>query len=200
MMHARIATAIAILTSAACAGCDNASSAGSSSAPAANPAAGAAADALPVPPAPGQLRPSGPNSVAIKPDPKLPARDAAGILESSFDDVRFEMDKTADFQESMLSESVKKLFNDRIRIRGYMYPTLRKRGLKQFVLVRDNMECCFGPGAAIYDCILVTMQEGVTTEYSIRPIAVEGKFRFDPLKGPDGRALAIYQMVGEAVK
>ncbi len=110
------------------------------------------------------------------------------------------MDKTADFQETMLTPRVKSLFGDRIRIRGYMYPTLRKRGLKQFVLVRDNMECCFGPGAAIYDCILVTMQEGKTAEYSIRPIAIEGKFRFDALKGPDGRTLAIYQMVAEAVK
>lgn len=197
MTLARIAKATALVAAAISAGCD---SAPSSSSPG-NPAATVAEDSpLPAPPAPGQLRPSGPNSVAIKPDPSLPTRDAAGILESSFDDVKFEMDKTAAFEESMLTAQVKKLFDDRIRIRGYMYPTLRKRGLKQFVLVRDNMECCFGPGAAIYDCILVTMKEGETAEYTIRPIAVEGKFRFDPLKGPDGRALAIYQMVGEAVK
>ena len=81
-----------------------------------------------------------------------------------------------------------------------MFPTPLSKGIKQFVLVRDNQECCFGPGAALYDCVLVTMEPGKTTEYSYRGIAVEGELRLDELKGPDGRALAIYQMKGEAVK
>jgi hypothetical protein len=100
----------------------------------------------------------------------------------------------------MLTDRVKRLFGERIRIRGYIYPTPRKRGLKQFVLVRDNLECCFGPGAALFDCILVTMAGDATAEYTIRPVAVEGEFRFEILPGPDGRPLAIYQMAGEAVK
>jgi len=200
MIFACRATALLLLSAIASAGCDSTLTSGASTPRSARTSDGDAADALPAPQAAGALPPPGPNSVAIKPDPSLPARDAAGILESSFDDVKFEMDKSADFDESMLTDKVKKLFGDRIRIRGYMYPTLRKRGLKQFVLVRDNMECCFGPGAAVYDCILVTMTDGMTAEYTIRPIAVEGKFRFDPLKGPDGRVLAIYQMVAEGVK
>jgi hypothetical protein len=119
------------------------------------------------------------------------------------------MDKSAVFDPSYFTEKNKALFGDRIRIRGFMYPTMRKRGLKQFVLVRDNLECCFGPGAALYDCILVTMEEGKTTEYvSNRPVAVEGEFRYEEPKGPrgevlrapDGRPLAIYQMTAEAVK
>ncbi|MCC6493860.1 MAG: DUF3299 domain-containing protein [Pirellulales bacterium] len=122
-----------------------------------------------------------------------------GIVEATFDDVKFPMEKTERFDRSMLTEKVHGLFGKRIRIRGYMYPTLRKKGLTQFVLVRDNMECCFGPGAALFDCILVTMAPGRTAEYSIRPIAVEGAFRLEELPGPDGRPLAIYQMVGEGV-
>jgi len=187
-------------------GCDGASSAREPSGAASLPAATAPAVAVPnavVPLAqPGQ-------TVAIKPDPALPKRDAAGILEASFDDVKFEMDKAALFDPSYFTAKNKELFGDRIRIRGFMFPAMRKRGLKQFVLVRDNQECCFGPGAALYDCILVTMEEGKTTEYiSTRPVAVEGKFRYEepqgpdgkPMRGPDGRPLAIYQMVGEAVK
>lgn len=121
------------------------------------------------------------------------------IREASFDDVKFPMEKTEQFHETMLTEKVRGMFNSRIRIRGYMYPTLRKRGLTQFVLVRDNLECCFGPGAALFDCVLVSMVPGQTAEYSVRPIAVEGTFRFDPLAGPDGRPVAIYQMIGEQV-
>ena len=86
-------------------------------------------------------------------------------------------------------------------LKGYIFPTLRKTGLNRIVLVRDNMECCFGPGAALFDCILVTMAPGKTAEYSIRPVAVEGTIRLEELQGgPDGRPLAIYQMVGEKVE
>jgi hypothetical protein len=123
-----------------------------------------------------------------------------GYVETSFDDLQFPMAKTDLFAESMFTDRVRSLFDRKIRLRGYMYPTLRKKGLKQFVLVRDNMECCFGPGAALYDCVLVTMAGGATAEYSIYPVAVEGTFRFETLDGPEGRPLAIYQMAGEAVE
>jgi hypothetical protein len=124
----------------------------------------------------------------------------SGVIESSIDDIRFPMDKAQTFERSMLTPKTKSLFDKKIRIRGYMYPTLRRRGLSQFVLVRDNMECCFGPGAALYDCILVSMKPGQTAEYTIRPIAVEGVFRIEEVMGPEGRPLAIYQMAGEAVQ
>ena len=129
----------------------------------------------------------------------LPPRDSSGLIDVTFDDVKFEMEKTDDFERSMLTPKINAMVGQRIRIRGYMFPTALKRGITQFVLVRDNMECCFGPGAALFDCVLVTMQPGETAEFSIRPIAVEGAFRVEELPGPDGRPLAIYQMTGEAV-
>ncbi|HEX6963915.1 MAG TPA: DUF3299 domain-containing protein [Lacipirellula sp.] len=140
------------------------------------------------------------NSKAIGIPEGAPKVDASGVMESTFDDLKFEMDKSAMFERSMLTPKVESLFDKRIRLRGYMFPTLQRRGIKQFVLVRDNMECCFGPGAALYDCVLVTMEPGTTAEYTIRPIAVEGTFRLEPLMGPDRRPLAIYQMTAEAVE
>jgi hypothetical protein len=202
-----------LLAAPLAAGCNGSSSAREprvaspepAAAPAAGPQAAAAAQSVAAVPAPAQAG----QTKAIQPDPSLPKRDASGILETSFDDVKFEMDKSAVFDPSYFTPKNKALFGDRIRIRGFMYPTMRKRGLKQFVLVRDNLECCFGPGAALYDCILVTMEEGKTTEYvSNRPVAVEGEFRYEEPKGPrgevlrapDGRPLAIYQMTAQAVK
>jgi hypothetical protein len=140
------------------------------------------------------------NSKAIGIPKGAPKIDAAGITESTFDDLKFPMDKAAKFERSMLTPTANSLLGKRIRIRGFMFPTSRSKGIKQFVLVRDNMECCFGPGAALYDCVLVTMEPGETTEYSYRGIAVEGTLRLEEITGPDGRALAIYQMKGEAVK
>jgi hypothetical protein len=132
---------------------------------------------------------------------KLPDPDASGYIETTFDDLKFEMTKTELFDRAMLTPKVNALMGKKIRIRGYIFPTLRKTGLTRIVLVRDNMECCFGPGAALFDCILVTMAPGKTAEYSIRPVAVEGTIRLEELQGgPDGRPLAIYQMVGDKVE
>jgi len=124
---------------------------------------------------------------------------SGGVRETTFDDIKFEMEKTDEFQRSMLTPQVEDLFGQQIRIRGYIFPTLKKRGLEQFVLVRDNLECCFGPGAALYDCILVHMNPGKTAEYSIRPVAVEGTFRFEKFVDFDGTVRAIYRLEGDEV-
>lgn len=191
---------VAVIALASAGGCDMSSSqlgqAEQSVAPAIEraatiEAAAAAGARLPQPTA---------NSKAIGVPEGAPKVDASGIMESTFDDLKFEMDKSAMFDRAMLTPKVESLFGQRIRIRGYMFPTMQRRGIKQFVLVRDNMECCFGPGAALYDCVLVTMEPGKTAEYSIRPIAVEGTIRLEPLIGPERRPLAIYQMTAEAVE
>ncbi len=126
--------------------------------------------------------------------------DPTQVIETTFDDMKFEMEKTDPFQRSMLGDPIEERFGQKIRIRGYMFPTLKKRGLKQFVLVRDNLECCFGPGAALFDCILVHMQPGKTAEFSIRPIAVEGTLRFEEFRDFDGTVRAIYRLDGDAAR
>jgi hypothetical protein len=133
--------------------------------------------------------------------PPLVALSQPGVVvDKSFDDIKFEMELDDQFQKTMLTSKIEELFGKRIRIRGYIYPTLKKRGLKQFVLVRDNLECCFGPGAALYDCILVHMKEGKTAEFSIRPVAVQGTFSFEEFLDYDGTTRAIYRLDGEAVE
>lgn len=149
---------------------------------------------------PTDVQSPGATVAAADPGVPLPPPDSRGYVETSFDDIKFPMEKTDAFDESMLTDRVQALFGKNIRIRGYMFPTSRQKGLKRFVLVRDNQECCFGPGAALFDCILVTMNGDATAEFSIYPIAVEGKFRLEVLPGDDGRPLAIYQMAADAVK
>ncbi len=201
-MNVRRALAVVGLLLAAAAGCDRATSARERQAPEAappqTPGATTAAPSAAAPPAAPRSTPGATRVVGIPAG--TPEVDASGITEATFDDVKFDMVKTDLFQRSMLTPKAESLLDKRIRIRGYMYPTLRKKGLKQFVLVRDNLECCFGPGAALYDCVLVTMEPGKTAEYSIRPIAVAGTFRLEELPGPQGRPLAIYQMRAEEVQ
>ena len=122
------------------------------------------------------------------------------VKDLTFDDIKLNMKKGEPFQRSMLTEKIEKLHGTSVRIRGYILPSFQQKGITQFVLVRDNMECCFGPGAALYDCILVEMASGKSTAYTVRPVAVQGKFEISEFKGPDGTHLAIYKLIGEDVK
>jgi len=140
-----------------------------------------------------------------RPAPRTASTDGARSIpaaprEISFDDVKFDIAKDAPFGRELLPQRVTALDRQRVRIRGYILPSFQQTGLSQFVLVRDNMECCFGPGAAIYDCVVVRMLPGRTADFSIRPVAVTGRFRLEELRGPDGRHLAIYALDGEEVR
>ncbi len=155
-------------------------------------------------PAPTQPAAAG----TAKPKPKLLPGARTQVLsavgdrefDKTFDDLRFDLAVGAPFHRELLTEEIEALDGQQIRIRGFILPTPQKRGIKQFVLVRDNQECCFGPGAALFDCILVEMQEGDTAEFTIRPVAVTGTFSIREFKGLDGQHLAIYHIAGESVK
>ncbi len=130
--------------------------------------------------------------------------------EINFDDLKFDIEKDQAFDKSQLNEDVKSLHGKKVKIRGYILPTtlFKEKGIKQFVLVRDNQECCFGPGAALFDCIMVEMVPGKTTDFVTRPVTVEGKFQIDTEsykypggKGPKGAShLAIFKIAGDKVK
>lgn len=125
---------------------------------------------------------------------------SAPLREITFDDIKLDMQKDEPFEPGRLTDRVRELERQRVRIRGYILPSFQQSGLTQFVLVRDNQECCFGPGAALHDCVVVRMRPGTSAEFSIRPVAVEGLFRMQELRGPDGRHLAIYAIDGERVR
>jgi hypothetical protein len=139
--------------------------------------------------------------VAAKPD--MPARKSpapTGTQNITFDTLKFAIEKNDDYQRSKLTPEIEALDGRDVKLRGYILPSFQQSGITQFVLVRDNMQCCFGPGAALYDCVVVDMKPGKTTDFTVRPVAVEGKFELRDFKGPDGKFLAIYHLDGEAVR
>lgn len=131
--------------------------------------------------------------------PPPPKKGSDGVLDLTFDHIKFDMQVGEKFERSMLPDRIEDLSGQRIRIRGYILPGFQQRDIQQFVLVRDNMECCFGPGAALYDCVLVEMQ-GRGIDFTVRPVTVEGVFDIDEYKSADGEHLAIYRMDGKSVK
>jgi hypothetical protein len=134
------------------------------------------------------------------------AREAAKKRgEITFDDLKFEIEKGAPFKSEMLTEENKELDKKTWKIRGFILPTtlFSKSNIREFVLVRDNQECCFGPGAALYDCIMVTMAPGKSINFSTRVVAVKGVLEIDTKSFlyPDSEEhYAIYKMTAEEVK
>ena len=136
------------------------------------------------------------------------ARLAKGDI--NFDDLKFDIEKDEAFEEKQLNDRVKSLDGKKVKLRGYILPStlFRMTNIDQFVLVRDNQECCFGPGAALFDCVMVKMVGGNTTDFVTRPVTVEGKFKIDTKsyqypggKGPTGAShLAVFQIDGVKVK
>lgn len=118
----------------------------------------------------------------------------------TFDDLKFEMDKRSKFKREMLTNSINDLVGERLRLKGYIRPSIRQKGLTKFIFVRDNKECCFGPGAALYDCVLVTLANGKKSDYVNRPLTVEGDFFLKEYTGPDGRVWAVYRMKNGEIK
>jgi hypothetical protein len=132
-------------------------------------------------------------AIETKPLATGPAKD------TTFDDIKLELKKGDPYDPALLTDKVKKLDGHPIRIRGFILPSFQQSGIKQFVLVRDNQECCFGPGALLHDCIIVEMVPPATADFSTRPVSVEGTFSLRELK-LDGKYLAIYHLDGKEVK
>ncbi|MBL9091026.1 MAG: hypothetical protein JNL96_07360 [Planctomycetaceae bacterium] len=126
---------------------------------------------------------------------------SGGVLGITFDNLMFPMEKDDPFSESLLTDAVRALFNKRVKIRGFIHPSCPfETGVKNFILVRDDQGCCFGPGALLYDCIIVDMVPGKTTKFSTRPVAVEGILTFREYKDRNGRHEAIFHLDAESVE
>lgn len=127
---------------------------------------------------------------------------SGGIKDITFDTIKFDLEvgERHLYDRKLLSSEITDLNGRRVRIRGYMLPSFQQSGLKQFILVRDNLECCFGPEAALYDCIAIDMMEGKTTDFSVRPVTVEGTFSLHEQYDFDGQIMSVYHIWADSVR
>jgi hypothetical protein len=165
------------------------------------------------PPVPSRSRSTPPGSPTKTEPPKTErqlaeerkARDAARKRgEITFDDLKFDIEKGGEFKKEMITKEIGELDKKTVKLRGFILPTsvFQNSGIKQFVLVRDNQECCFGPGALLFDCVIIEMEPGKTATFSTRVVSVKGKLEIDSesFRYPEGGHYAIYKMTAEEVK
>jgi len=118
----------------------------------------------------------------------------------TFDDLHLEMKEDSVFDPRLLTPRIKLLDGQRVRIRGFIFPSiLQQKGITRFPLVK-NTECKFGPGGIAHHIIMVDLRPGVSTSFTVRPIAVEGLLTVRPWTGPDGMTWTVYHMLGEKVQ
>ena len=67
----------------------------------------------------------------------------------------------------------------RIFIKGYVYPGREKDGIRRFLLVRDQGECCFGGNPKITDRIFVTLEDPLRLTYASRIFKLGGTFHVE---------------------
>lgn len=127
-------------------------------------------------------------------DDSVPTRSADGKFDITFDHIKFDIPEEEAYSSTMLTEQIRQLDGQQVKLRGYIRPSFKQRDLKNFIFVRDDKECCFGPGAALFDCVVVKLAKDTATDYTVRPVAVTGQFVLKEYKGPDGNVWAIYRM------
>lgn len=109
------------------------------------------------------------------------------------------MKKGDPFKRSMLSDNIEGLAGKTVTVRGWIHPTFTRERLTQFVLVRCNNECCFGPEAALYDSIQVRMDPGKSIDFTVQAVVVEGVFAIREFK-IDGVTYSVYEIQASKAK
>lgn len=81
---------------------------------------------------------------------------------------------------SDIHPDVQKLVGKPIFLKGYMYPTEETEGLRQFLLLKDTGQCCFGGKPALTDMIGVKIVAGPPVDHQKGRVGVGGVFQINP--------------------
>ena len=81
-----------------------------------------------------------------------------------------------------------------VLLKGYIYPGKQQTGITQFLLVRDQGDCCFGGNPKITDRVLVQLKDPSHpkgSNFSSRLTKIAGRFAIRPMGAPgmDGGVL-----------
>lgn len=102
----------------------------------------------------------------------------------------------------VIPASARALDGRRIFIKGFVYPSefdQDAKGIRKFVLCRDNGQCCFGGQPKMTDMILVTLKDPLRLEYSPRMHRVAGTFKVETVPGNQLGGI-VYQMDADYLK
>lgn len=103
----------------------------------------------------------------------------------------------ADAPPGAIPATARELDGQKVFIKGYVFPNdLRGQteGIREFTLVRDKGQCCFGGNPKLTDKIRVRLQGNLQLTYSTGVRRLAGIFRVRPAPTTSGLVEAIYQL------
>lgn len=93
-----------------------------------------------------------------------------------------------------ISEAAQALDGKKVYIKGYMYPTSQRRGIKSFVLCRDNGDCCFGGKPKANDMVEITLKDPLVANYTTSLHGVGGTLRVKAETSEGGLGTVLYHI------
>lgn len=101
---------------------------------------------------------------------------------------------------NMIPVSAMKMDGRDVLIKGYMYPGKQQHGIRQFLLVRDQGDCCFGGNPKITDRVLVQLADKRGIEFTARQRKIAGRFSIRPSGSADVEGGVIYHLEDAVVR
>jgi hypothetical protein len=77
-------------------------------------------------------------------------------------------------------DSAREMSGRDVLLKGYIYPGSRQRGITEFVLCRDQGDCCFGGQPKITDRVVVRLADPKGIDFTQRLVKIAGRFRIEP--------------------
>jgi len=94
------------------------------------------------------------------------------------------------------TDDVAQFDGKKIYIKGYMYPVRQEHGLTEFVLCKDNGDCCFGGQPKLTDMITVKMNSGLSVDLlQNQLVGVGGVFHANTVT-QSGELTSVYMIEG----
>jgi hypothetical protein len=119
--------------------------------------------------------------------------------------ITFQEMRPDDIQERsgmVVPPEIMALDGKRVFIKGYMRPPEVRTGIDQFLLVRDNAQCCFGDISTVkyFDRILVHLKGKQRLTYSEDLFAIGGVLRIAPQNAAFGAQASVFALEADHAK
>lgn len=119
-----------------------------------------------------------------------------GYTRTSFLDLK--PDKFEEAGREVIPGDIRELLGEKVFLKGFIRPDSTNsgltRGISEFLLVRDNNQCCFGDLSQVkfYDQVAVTLEPGLTTNFSRGVFRLGGELSFRPGNVARGEPPLVY--------